>query len=207
MFGLFKKKDGLSNSFKDLLIKISLSLPKKFSFLHTQIEEGIIIGIKKQDKQYYKFILDSSLLNKYEDKRGRYFAINNIKINNINTSQSTLITLRIGYGIILGYIIQNESFVNLHANQTSIDISSIHIEFFDNNPIDKIFSKEELSYISRNDVYEVEINGCIYYHIQDIDSGDGDFIAIDSNKNIYRINHDPFQITPLSDSLLNILRK
>jgi hypothetical protein len=52
-------------------------------------------------------------------------------------------------------------------------------------------------------VYEVILNGNVYFHIQDLE--DGDFIGIDENKAFYKITHDPFEITKIDTSLKKII--
>jgi hypothetical protein len=204
MFSFFKKKNVFNSNMNDIFIKICRSLPDKYSFLYHQVKDGIILSVKKQDAQYNKFVLNNNLLNKYEDKNGRYYAIKRIRLSDRETTK-TLLALRVGYWIILGYSIENDSLLNLTNDRINIDTSNISIEFFDDNNIIKdLFSKEELKCITPNDVYEIELNGNLYYHIRD--TKDGDFIAIDTNKNVYNITHDPFEIKLLSDSLLNILK-
>ena len=71
--------------------------------------------------------------------------------------------------------------------------------------IKHVFNGEELAIIDKEDVYEVELNGTIYYHLQELE--DGDFIGIDQNKKIYKITHDPFEITELKGALAEILKR
>lgn len=201
MFNFFKKKNTFN---KDLFIKICISLSEKYSFLSNQVKEGIIVNVKKQDNQYYKFVLDTDLINKYENQTGRYFAIKKIMLSNMDTAQNTFLTLKVGYGVLLGYSIEDESFINYSLDKINVDVSKINIEFFDNNDIEDQFSEEELANINLNDIYAVELNDKLYYHIKDIE--DGDFIAIDSDKRVFKITHDPFEIKLLSKSLLDVLK-
>ena len=52
----------------------------------------------------------------------------------------------------------------------------------------------------------MSLNGKTYYHVQDITDGDGDFIGIDADKNVYEFRHDPFEITLLTEPLETILK-
>ena len=63
-----------------------------------------------------------------------------------------------------------------------------------------MFNHEEISLLNTSDIYKIELNGKIYYHLKDLE--DGDFIGIDTQKNIYLITHDPFKIA-LQDNDLN----
>jgi len=130
-------------------------------------------------------------------------------LSDIETNKNTLLILKVTYGIISGYSIDNESVLNTLPDNISVDTSNINIIFFndDDSNIEKFFSKKELSYVNIDDVYEVELDGKIYYHIQDIKDGDGDFIGMDSDKKIYKITHDPYEIKLLSESLIDVLMK
>ena len=46
-----------------------------------------------------------------------------------------------------------------------------------------------------NDLYEIEIQGIHLLHLRDLD--DGDFVAIDKEKSIYKVTHSPVKLVPL----------
>ncbi len=202
MFGFFRKKEKFTN---DIFIKICDSLPDKYFFLSNQVKENIILSVKKENNGYYKFNLDNSLFGKYEDKNGRYYEIKDIFL--VTKDVKTPIALRVGYGILLGYSTKDNSLLNSLNNDVKVDVSNIEIRFFDEieRHIINLFSEEELKHIVPNDIYEIVLNGKSYYHLQDIE--DGDFMAIDEDKNVYIITHAPFRIKMVSDNLLNILKK
>ncbi len=202
MFGFFRKKEKFNN---EIFIRICDSLPNKYLFLSNQVKDNIILSVKKEDNGYFKFNLNNNLLDKYEDKKGRYYQIKGILLSDRDIKIS--ICLRVGYGILLGYSTKDNVLLNSLNNDVNVDVSNIKIEFFDEveKNIMDLFSKEELKYIAPNDVYEIILNGNSYYHLQDI--GDGDFIAIDENKDVYIITHDPFEIKIQPDNLLNSLKR
>ena len=101
---LFKKKPTFTPAMQELFVKISLALPQRFHFLQKQLTEGIIKGIKKPEGQRYQLRLDIPLLNKYEDKKGRNFLIENIVIQSVETGKSSVVSLNVAYGLLLVYI-------------------------------------------------------------------------------------------------------
>ena len=203
IFNWFRKKDNYSKNTNNILIKICRSLPQAFQFLYKQMAEGIVVSVQKQATQY-KFVLDTDCLNKYEDKKGRYFSINNIRIICDNENEG-IFNLRVGYGIALGYSINKNDILNFPVDRIKVDTSHILIQYYDENPsYKKFFTKEELQYIAPNDIYEIELKGNKYYHIKDTE--DGDFIAVDLDKKVYQITHAPFEIKWLSDNLLAFLK-
>lgn len=203
MFRFFKKTPKLND---DLFLKICKSLPNKYTFLSHQVQDGILYSVKKQEDNYYKFNLNNDLFEKYEDKTGRYFQIKGIILS--YKDKNIPLILRVGYGLLLGYSTPDNSLLNsLESNDFYIDISQLQVEFFDDitPKIITLFSKKELNHLSLNDIYEIELKGNSYYHLKDMT--DGDFIAIDRDKNIYVITHDPFEIKKSPDDLLDILTK
>lgn len=76
-----------------------------------------------------------------------------------------------------------------------------NIEF---DAIKHLLNEEELLLIDPVDVYEVELDGKIYYHVRELE--DGDFIGIDDKKNIYKLTHDPYEIMLLNKPLVEVLK-
>lgn len=202
MFSFFKRKTKFN---KEIFESICSLLPDKYMFLSNQVKENIILSVKKENDGYYKFNLDNSLFDKYEDKHGRYYEIKGIFLLYKNIRMP--IALRVGYGILLGYSVKDNNLLSSLSCDVSIDVSNIEIKFFDN--VDKriidLFSDEELKYITPNEIYEIWLNGKMFYHLQDIE--DGDFIAIDESEKVYMIRHNPLNREMLSDNLLDVLKK
>jgi hypothetical protein len=94
---------------------------------------------------------------------------------------------------------------NFVAGLDSIDASNARVEYLDSEiaEVKAHLSIEDVRLVNWSDVYEVELDGKIYYHIQDI--GDGDFIGIDGEGNLFEIRHDPYEIKSRSGSLRTIL--
>lgn len=202
MFMFFKRRKKFNNK---IFLKICGSLPAKYLYLYDQVKDNIILSVNKADNGYYKFNLDCNLFDKYEQKRGRYYQINGIMLSDMQIQMT--ISLRVGYGILLGYLTPNNVLLNSLNDNVNVDVSNIEIEFFDEieKDIINLLSKEEHKYITPNDIYEIELKDYTLYHLYDI--GDGDFIAIDKNKKIYKVTHDPLEIEVLSENLLDILKK
>ncbi|MFB6456298.1 hypothetical protein ACE38W_13580 [Chitinophaga sp. Hz27] len=51
------------------------------------------------------------------------------------------------------------------------------------------------SKINPTDVYEVELDGKVYFHVREIE--DGDFVGIDLQGIFYKITSDPYEIVAL----------
>lgn len=209
MFNFFKKKSPKRlDEHIALVRRICQLLPKQYSSLFKQIDEGIVRDVRTLDKPYanYKrFSLDVDLLNKYEDKSGRCFLVRGVSVYDTELNSFVEVRLVVAYGVLLGYSCPSVS--DVHADLEKVNVSSFYIEYFgedDNNRLRSMFSSAELKLINPADVYEIELKGKVYYHIKDLQ--DGDFIGIDPDKNVFKITHDPFEIIKLNESLSEVLQ-
>lgn len=204
MFKLFKKDDNAFKNKVELVIKIFSLLPVKFLNIKKQLSDGILTGFKKEKSNYTKFSFRTDILNKYEDKKGDCFEIKGIKVFDINLQSFTEINLEVAYGIFIGYSTPGVKEINPDIDK--IDTRNYWVKSFENNEfknLENILSEEELKMINPNDVYQLELNGQIYYHLKDIE--DGDFIGIDETKRIFKITHDPYSISEIKEKLSDII--
>jgi hypothetical protein len=211
MFGLFNKKKK-RRSIEDwellLLYNTLEKLPDEFKILKKQIESELFvsasIGYSSFNPDYIGFSY-SEIISDFENRKEKDYQITNIKVHDIKNEKYLVYTIYVGAGVIAGYSLKgsNESVIDIN----SIDVS-LHVKlYYDNvyyDKLKKILNAEEIKFINQSDVYEVPLNGTIYYHVKDLE--DGDFIGIDSNKVIYKITHDPFEIIPLNETLEQLLR-
>jgi hypothetical protein len=208
MFKFFKRKNkiDLHGWEKELFSNIFKLLGNDYIGIEKQISEGIIESVRIDSKtpNYYSFRLNIPLLNKYENRKEQLFNINGIRIFDKFTQSYKYITIDLGFGLILGYSIKDV--LNFNPDVNKIDISLVNKYYYENDDyktIEFLFTKDELELINISDVYKVELDGNIYYHIKDLD--DGDFIGIDIHKNIYKITHDPFEIIIQNNELKHFL--
>jgi hypothetical protein len=208
MFGLFNGNKKKSLETDVVLMKtIFSSLGKEYSYIINQLNDNIISGVKRQNSpipNYRKFSLNVDILNKYEDKNGKYFSVKGVKVYDNNVKQYVELQINIGFGILQGYATLNVKEFNPEVSNVNIKNYSVEV-FGEGTPsIKDLFTKEELVFLNVNDVYEVELKGKVYFHIKDLD--DGDFIAVDENKDIFKITHDPFEITRIEGKFIDILK-
>ena len=176
------------------------TLPSKYDSIIKQIEEGIVIGFFIEEDAYIKFKLDPSVISRFEDPIGRYYSISGFQLEWDDGSR-TCFAIRIGYGLVLGIELSDRSVIFKYQNQTRIILTSLRITYFDS--LENTFlSPSEAKIFSPNDLYEVEIQGIHLLHLRDLD--DGDFVAIDKEKSIYKVTHSPVKLVPLHILLENI---
>ncbi|MGB5013161.1 MAG: hypothetical protein WBO68_03950, partial [Pyrinomonadaceae bacterium] len=128
-----------------------------------------------------------------------------IEIRSKNGKELERLSIYMCHGLICGYAFETNP--KFQPNIETIDVSNLRIEFLDTptRQLKALIPRDLQELINWADVYDVELNGKIYYHLKDI--GDGDFIGIDERRNIYEIRHDPFEIVPLAgDRALHFTR-
>lgn len=134
------------------------------------------------------------------------FDLKNIEIFD-KTSQSYLkYTIGCASGMIIGYSIDADSNFDIDVTRVKVDKFYRKDDIPENfDYLKTIFSSAEWKLVNPSDIYEIELDNRIYYHLMDLE--DGDFIGIDQEKHVYKITHDPFGIKLLDKSLIQLLKK
>jgi len=203
MFSFLKKN---INKEQELLLLESICsmLPPKFSFLSNQLEDGIVGRIVLNDKPikgYHMVVYKGDVVAKYERTQEKSYKLTGIKVFNLSRGSYVEICIYIVSNLLAGYHYCTSETVT--PDVTRLNITSLSIRYMQELDLSSILTTQELDKIHKNEVYEVELQGRVYYHIKDI--GDGDFIAIDVERNIYKITHDPMLITNQSGLLIDLL--
>jgi len=203
MLSFFKKKKK-NELFIEILKQILLKMPADYQYLFNQVNCGLIKGTFHQStpvKNYTGFSYDPIKSKEFEDKKGLSFVLKGIKILNKTDNKITNIDIYVGHGLIAGYATPHAS--NFMGDEKTINCENFYKEYledFSKDQLGEIFSKSQIELINMSDVYEIELKGTVYFHVKDLE--DGDFIAIDRNKKVYKITHDPFEIIEGNDKLL-----
>lgn len=191
MFSFFRKRPRLN--VLNIIRELATIIPSKYDSIIRQVEEGIVVGFFLEGDAYIKFKLDPSVISRFEDPIGRYYSISGFQLEWDDGSR-TCFAIRIGYGLVLGIELSDSSVIFKHQNQTRIVLTSLRITYFDS--LENTFlSSSEAKMFNPNDLYEIEIQGIHLLHLRDLD--DGDFVAIDKEKSIYKVTHSPVKLVPL----------
>ena len=207
MFGLFKRTKLNSWEIK-LLITIFEQLGQEYFLYKEQMESSLIKSVAEgrgDIKNYVAFLYNSNVLKKYERSTERNFLIKGIRV--FDKKIKTLIDFNIyfSFGVINGYATPQSKKPNLDFNL--LDVSNSTIEYIDNlgmKLVEKMLTESEIRLINLSDVYELELDNKVFFHIKDL--GNGNCIIIDEDKSIYKVIHDPYQIILLNSTLEVVLR-
>lgn len=210
MFNLFQrfiKRSSVYNWEKTLLINIFNLLGDNYVDYVNQITDGVLRKVSIGSTvlpNYIGFLYDTKIVGRYDQKSGLTYTLRGINVFDKKCNQYINIEIHISHGLIMGYSTPTHSEFELDVSKVKLD--GFKKDYWYNNEyltIKSILSPDELSLINPNDVYEVQLEGRIYYHLQDIE--DGDFIGIDKEKNVYKFVHSPFEIIKLTDSIEKVL--
>lgn len=189
VFNLFKS---LSNKdVVDFLVKIVRSLPKEYHYLLTQLNTEFILGVRKYNdthENWYSLKLNSSLYEKYSN--GGDFLLKKIYIENQE------IKIDINKGVIFRFSCPKRSIIkikNLEIDRTELEI--INYEDIDLKELNSILKGK----IVVRETFKINLDNHIYYVIKNL--GDGNYVSIDIDGKVYKMEHDPFQITLLYSNL------
>lgn len=206
MFGLFKRTK-IEKWETDLLYNVLHSLPgESFKIFENQIQhhlhKGVIIGLS-DIPGYVGLTFYPEVYKKFYDKKGRNFKLSNIYVFDEMSKEFIDYEIYVSSGVINGYSIKKNKYIIDIARIEVSKFRKIYLDSNDYDHISSILTPEEKEKINPEEVFSVEVNGNIYYHLKDV--GDGDFIGIDRNKNIYKLTHDPFEVTLIRESLVDTL--
>ena len=210
MFSIFKNKKNETAKYNELLIAISKLLPENFGFIYREINEGIVSSYKNLQTpfvNYNKIVQDVTVLNNFENKLARYFAIKGIAVFDNISQKNVEVRIYCAFGIILGF--STPEVKNIDPDLSLIDVSKYRIEYFENDAdkLKKIISPDAFRLLNEDDIYEVEIGDISYFHLKDIQNGDGDFIGVNQQGETLIFTHDPFEIKPSETPLRELLSK
>ena len=210
MFGLFKRTK-IEDWEKEILQSIFLRLPNDYEKYNHQLELGLLRGVMvgvSDIPNYVGFTYFSKVYNKFYNPKGNNYKLSNIRVFDKVTNEYINMSIYFGYGVINGYSIDT-----VKAKKIKPDMSKIILDFVKKQEIGEddsvkilhFLSSEERSFIDINDIYATIIEDKDYYHLKELE--DGDFIGIDLDNNIYKITHDPFQLSLLErEDLLDFLK-
>ncbi|SDM14625.1 hypothetical protein [Chryseobacterium taihuense] len=208
MFGLFK--NSVIKPTKDVmqfLHNLVGILPEKYSFLTEQINTDFVLGLEKSKINHnrYSLLLNANLQSRYENKKlPSYYIIEGLLIWENKIKNYTPVNISISKGLIISIELLSVSFKNFDF--TKIDLSKLTEKHFKNdndkkaliNIIGKL-STEKLSYFDIDDTFKIEIPEGDFYTIKDL--GDGNYLAVNEEGEVYELIHDPYCIKKIADSI------
>jgi len=206
---VFRKKKQEDAVLK-ILLAVCEALPAEFDYIRHQIEDqrafwvhpgGMIVNKGSQNIKK-----EISMQAKYADKAGKRLTIDHIFICDFEKKRHKIL-IEIEHGLLIGceiYIDQIEQ-----ADPEGICAKNHKVKYHIYK-WESLFTDEELGYLKPikdldvRSIYEVYLDDKLYYWLFDLT--DSDFIAMDTEKNIYQVTHDPYEISLMEEDLLALLK-
>lgn len=207
MFGLFRRTK-LRDWELQLLRNVITALPAEHSSLINQLNDGLIRGVltNKRLPGHFGFTYHSDVFKKYERRQERDYRLTGINVFDNNSKSFLSFELFVSGGTICGYSLTGGPKAKIDVNKT--EVSNYRKEYFeetDYNNILPLLTEAEKQLLNPSDVYIITIAQTDYYHILDLE--DGDFLAIDDKKQVYKLTHDPMEVKLINMSLLEALKQ
>lgn len=212
MFNIFKKKSDLKlDSVQlDFISTIINKLSEIYPLFKQEFELETFVGIGKNpggSKGSFTYIINYESWKRICNPNLDNYDIKNILFKTF-TGDKISVDLYTSEGLIVGY----KSNVEVKdIDVSTIDISEIWEKHFLNNDyfeIEHIFkplTNEQLNKLSMvKNTFKIEVHGTSYYPVHDI--GDGNYVAIDKEGEVFKITHDPFEVQKIYESILIFLK-
>ena len=210
IFNFFKSKKKIDFNVLSTILSIILqNLQNNYSYLYKQFEAELIVGISSAQKDlsinYIGLIHNPRVAKMYENQNKNYFKLTGIKLRGDSTGEIISVSLFVYNGLLIG--IASDKKLSEQEHYTYVEnpnLQRIALGETDYNRIAGLLTTEELKYINKSDVYLVEVGGKNFFHIRDVE--DGNFLALDSYKNIFLVKHDPVSVEQINSQLINVLK-
>ncbi|MES2512662.1 MAG: hypothetical protein V4580_00905 [Bacteroidota bacterium] len=209
MFNFFNKKPKNNITSKVLanLRKVCDGLKYNYVYLLPQISSDFIIGKKINgygDKGAYTLILNQLLEEKFRNKGSPLFIIKNINIID-SKNEKYVLEFHVFEGILVGYYCSIELDELIVNSVTILNIYEKHFINHDKNRLLKMVSnvgEKQVKQMDLENSFCISIENKNYYTIKSI--GNGDYLTVDDNLDLFSLHHDPFEIKKISETLHNI---
>jgi len=206
MFGLFKRTKIESWEIA-VLVNVLQKSPPEFHLHLTYINEGLFKRVQvglSDIPGYVGFSYNPEIYDKFYQPDDRDCRLEGVVVFDTISKKYLDYIIYFSYGVINGYSIAGAK--KFKIDPQKIDTSNIKLKFWDNidfNRLESVLTPNEVDLINPSDVYVIVLDGKEYFHITDIE--DGDFYAMDEEKKIYKITHDPYRIEKIDISLADLL--
>lgn len=215
MFSFFRKKNKVvrvfTNNEKKFITTIINSLHSLYPTFKIELDLEAFQYVapnKIGGKNSYVFGINNDVWKKICDSNINNYDIKNIRFKD-NNANNFFVDLYLSEGLIIGYTLP----VDINSvNFDTINIDQIWEKHFLNEDyteiehVFKLLTTDQLKKLNMvKNTFLIKIKDSSYYPIHDIE--DGNYIAIDREGLVYKINHDPFGANKIYDSITEYCQK
>ncbi|MCL2828569.1 MAG: hypothetical protein FWD99_07535 [Oscillospiraceae bacterium] len=209
----FRKKKQEDAALK-ILLAVCEALPVEFDYIRRQIEDRCTFFVQTFGDN---LVMNQGFLNvakalsiqakyaDYTDSSEKNFIIDHIFISDFEKKKHK-ISIEIHHGLLLGFSIDIDQLEQ--ADPETVCVKNLKLKYRIHQ-WETWFTAEEqkelepLIRLGVCGICEVYLDNKLYYWLFDL--ADGDFIAMDTEKNLYQVTHDPYEIALMEENLLTFL--
>ena len=163
-------------------------------------------GIKFNNQQNQILISRGYSVEVYEElelNHKSYFNLKGVSIFNRKSNKYEPISLDYFYNTLSSIRVKDPCYFHKNFDLNDIKASKIKVKNLDDEKSEKSIilglleplKDNELANLELDSSIEIELDGKLYYTILDME--DGNYIAVDEKKQIYRLTHDSIEVTEL----------
>lgn len=213
MFNFFNRKKNQITQNINEFVKIAKALANTLGNdeLLKALDEGLVLGFDEifetKKYNYYDLNLNMKIYNLHQDKSEDQFSIKGVTVKDKITTKIISLEFIFVDSLIKGVAIP-KSFRDFDLDASTLNLRYFKKIYKSNKPLEflkNILKKEEIEILKTKNVYEVEIEDEVFYHLKSLD--DGDFLGIDQNGAIFKFTHDPFEIKKQNLSIIEIFNQ
>lgn len=187
----------------DVIINTFEKLGSKYSIYQNQVANGLLKSVRLGEDDSINlvaFTFNRGLSNEYINEKEGYQILRGIQVFDLLSKKSIEMEVHMANGLVFGYATPFNKKVKL--DPMKIDVTRTHVSHSINPDFEEIrtyLTDEEIAAVNTVDFEKIIIANVVVYRIKNLDNGD--FIAIDSKKHVYKVTHDPYELTKLADNL------
>ena len=196
---------------KEFQRKLAGLLPDEFSAYKSIVKEPAsyysVVFSHKPEGITIMYGYPSDFYRKYYAESKKHFKLYGVHIKRKNNNEYVELPMTFAHGNLQRIIVNNPTKFHKFFDFNSIELRNIKTEHIKiENPDLKIvlkilkpLSNQQLSMLDLDDAFELEYDEKLYYPILNME--DGNYIAIDKNGKVYRLNHDHYtQIRKIAEN-------
>ncbi len=195
---------------KKHLEKFEISIREMLKYELPQLEKVIGIGrsfgisfVSEPKGIYINYAYKPQEYELLRREHKKSFNLYGISVFNYNENCYKPITLYYLYDRLTRVNLENPEYFHRDFDLNKIKLSEVKLEYLKiENPDQKVaqralknLTREQIELLELDDTFEIEVDQKLFYTILDLE--DGNYIAVDKNGKIYRLNHDHEEMVKL----------
>ena len=172
-----------------------------------QLTDGLVAGTfpgQSDMPGYTGLRFNPDVHDKYFEQQGPNFYFDGISVLDVLSGTRVPVRIYAVHGVLIG--LQHPTVQKLEPDLNSVSTIAIRQVMVENDAVKhlkQLLSSAEFGLLNPADVYEVELDGALYFHALPLE--DGDFMGYNATGQLVKATHDPFEIVLMPGSIADYL--